>query len=50
MTQLYDLSLNDHFINKNFNHGRTKPIRRIVLHHNAGHGVDPVQTWQTREA
>lgn len=50
MTQLFDLTMRDHFIGKNFTRGRTRPVRRIIVHHNAGHGIDPVQTWQTREA
>lgn len=50
MSNLYDLQIHDHFLNKNFESGRSASIREIVIHHNAGHGVDPYQTWQTREA
>lgn len=50
MIKLYDLNVREHFLNKNFERGRSARIREIVIHHNASHGVDPYDTWQTREA
>lgn len=51
MDHLFDLPIREHWMNKNFTHGRWgQRIREIVLHHNAGMGIDPWQTWQTREA
>lgn len=52
MGKLYDLTFRDHLIDRNYTPGRREPIRRIVIHHNAGHGHDPRATWTTggREA
>jgi N-acetylmuramoyl-L-alanine amidase len=50
MSKLYDLPIKDHFLDLNYSQGRSQRVREIVLHHNAGHGVDPFDTWQTREA
>lgn len=50
MDHIFKLPIHEHWMNKNYTNGRSEPIRRIVIHHNAGHGVDPWQTWQTREA
>lgn len=52
MSNLYDLKIRDHFMPYNFDHGRSAKVRLIVIHHNAGHGVDPYKTWTTggREA
>lgn len=50
MITMFDLQIREHFLNKNFDRGRSTRIRQIVIHHNAAHGQDPYQTWQTREA